>query len=128
MGLFLVLVSCYASAHAFAESISTDTPVLLVDLECEFAPRNSPNISVVHTDTIPAECLERVLVVNRLHSYAETPVDLQKRLNFLQGLVYRGKTVYALSEYRYRGMQKDIMFAEYVERMVEAENIVLFSG
>lgn len=122
-GVFLVLVSCNSSIYSFVERLPS-LPVLLIDFECEYAPVISPNITVLHTDKLENTYKQDIIVVNTVDSMVTSPVEIQIRLNWLYDLAYKNKTVYTTTRYIFKGAQKTIPYMEYIERMIDINNII----
>ncbi|OAG31926.1 hypothetical protein NEDG_00401 [Nematocida displodere] len=107
--------------------------VLLIDVECEYYGGSVlPNVRTVRVlpeeveSALGQSISEDVVVLNRIHSFSPSMLVLQRRLNLLWALVYRGKQVIASTEYAIANRARTVRHQAYIERMCTVETLGAF--
>ncbi|KAI5162042.1 hypothetical protein NEAUS03_1885 [Nematocida ausubeli] len=112
--LTLISVACGVSVYSFISTLEDLSSVLLVDFECEYN-FDSLGIEVIHEFNDSTSIKDkRIIIINRIDSFVNSPAELQVRMNMMYKAVYSGAKVYTtLLKTKYN------RYTVYIDRMIE---------
>ncbi|EHY66825.1 uncharacterized protein NESG_00642 [Nematocida ausubeli] len=112
--LTLISVACGVSVYSFISTLKDLSSVLLVDFECEYN-FDSLGIEVIHEFNASTSIKDkRIIIINRIDSFVNSPAELQVRMNMMYKAVYSGAKVYTtLLKTKYN------RYTVYIDRMIE---------